>query len=297
MGMSKMIHLLPLWLLASTVVHSQPVDSCDLEARDTDDVTDICSGAINCETYIDEDGFPIAKFKEGMEPGSDWYNENVAPLDPWIDESYPGYQNVTKRDVPLERRDANHKSTVNRSKQRIIWGNAEPYSTMHDGVMNHCLSNDCDSITWSKNIDYVKTQTRQGGTLHFKGIGHWPNNKGYYADALGHIVKKLHRTSSKTYTTCVNSSPTHPPTCTTHKGFVQAATGNYVAILRFVKLNNGALADAGHLTVTVKMTTDGDDACSYILNGLTSLMSSTGAIGTIGAGYFGALNKKICSQN
>lgn len=151
--------------------------------------------------------------------------------------------------------------------------------------------------TFAKDTHQVASHTRHGGTLHFKGIGHWPNHKGYYAQALGQMAKKLHHTSKKTYTVCTNSSPTHPPTCTDHSGFVQADSGNYFAILRFVKLNSGALADAGHLTVTVQMTNDGNDPCNFVLTGLQSLMASTGPIGAIGAGYFGGLNNKICSKN
>lgn len=293
--MHATLPLLALCLQGLTAIIAQPLDDCSLGPRDANGDLDLVGDAINLEQYIDEEtGQPEVRFKENMGPGSDWYNEFVAPYDEYIDEEYAGYANVTAPDTSFARRDSGHVSKINRSHQRLIWGNTQPYDLMLNGIMNNCKANTCDLISWSHNIDFVADNTRHGGTLHFTGSGKWPNNKKYYAQAIAHIAKKLHRSGSKTYAVCTPASPTHPGTCSSHQ-MTQAATGKYFAILRFVKTPNG-LAGSGNLTVKVTMTVDGDDACKYIIGGLSALMSSQGAVGALGGNYFGGLEKAICSS-
>lgn len=43
---------------------------------------DVCQNVINCEIYLDKRaGMYLARHKPGMEPGSQWYTENVDPYD------------------------------------------------------------------------------------------------------------------------------------------------------------------------------------------------------------------------
>ncbi|KAI9888332.1 MAG: hypothetical protein M1814_000585, partial [Vezdaea aestivalis] len=125
------------------------------------DSLDLCEAARNCETYVNEEGRTMVRFKEGMGPGSDSYETHVR-----------------KRD------NSNYVTTFKLSDNKFVWGcNADPKATLYNTIIKKCPEDQsaCDETNMEFPVQTLNSKQTSNGlesnVLVLKMSGHWPRGQ------------------------------------------------------------------------------------------------------------------------
>ncbi|KAF7186041.1 hypothetical protein HII31_12620 [Pseudocercospora fuligena] len=273
--------LLALWYLGSLVTsratcnkaRSTNDTSVASTTDDSDDGDDsyanamlTCDEAVNCEVYYDPiwPGY-LARFKPGMEPGSAWYEENVAPFDDYLqtpnktDDEYERQfdEDMTKmeNDEDIEETSSNSTAVMRRQpsqddsddqrkkkkrnvyfnltrkKRNTHYGHLKP-TTVLKKAEKLCTTTQCSGHHTWKNIRSQKGGDVVTGNLILKVHGFFSPKPGHAGQKF-HFIKAAAHTAWKRHTLTTDMIIRIVPSLRVGRAFV---------LRRFVRVSTAATA-------------------------------------------------------
>jgi len=236
-----------------------------------------CEAAVNCEIVEDENGTRI-QMKEGMDPGSEWYEKNVAPFDTVPDDDAiivpRASPAMTKRQTPQ------HSTTISLNGRTINYGTFRPIDLLHTiygpgGVYTPCKDVSCNfdwqahktEIVSSINDGTLSGTARKPRSIQYQAMGKFNGikSRNYLIKSLKSVANKVPTVKNVKWETRYWNGWTWGPLESGSQ--TEYHHTDFFSIVKFNKphgASNAAVVAFLDVLVKVEKEKTGNHACNFI---------------------------------